>query len=46
MQKQAPQSDDRYARDSFTFRQMKPWQLWLISLAAVLIILAMLVWVA
>jgi hypothetical protein len=34
------QHDDKFARESFTFRRMAPWQLWGISLASVAIVVA------
>jgi hypothetical protein len=30
--------DDKFARESFTFRRMTPWQLWSISIAAAVVI--------
>jgi hypothetical protein len=39
MQTHTPPPDDRYARESFTFRRMKPWQIWTMStVVAVLVI--------
>lgn len=38
-----PDNDD-FARDSFTFRRMKTWQLWGITIAAVVLVVAMLIY--
>lgn len=35
--------NDSFARESFTWRRMKNWQLWSITVAAVVILIAMLV---
>lgn len=32
--------DDKYARESFSFRSMKRWQLWGITLAAAVVVVA------
>ncbi len=32
------QPDDKYARESFTWRRMKPWQLWGITAAVVILV--------
>jgi hypothetical protein len=37
-----PEDPERYARESFSFRRMKGWQLWGISLAAIVIVLILL----
>lgn len=37
-------NDDTYARQSFTFRRMKRWQLWSITVAAVAIVIALLLY--
>jgi hypothetical protein len=29
--------DDKFARESFTFRRMAPWQLWSISIASAVV---------
>lgn len=43
MQRQTP--DDKYARESFTFRRMKPWQITaMIAVLIVLLLLAFLAW--
>jgi hypothetical protein len=37
--------DDKYARESFTFRRMKPAQIWAIGIVAVAVLLVLLfVW--
>ena len=33
-----PEDQEKYTRESFSFRQMKSWQLWGITLAAVVVI--------
>ncbi len=38
------QNDDRYARESFTWRRMKPWQHWGITGALVVLVLLALIW--
>ena len=38
------QNDDDFAKYSFSLRRMKSWQLWGITIAAVVIILAMLIY--
>lgn len=36
-----PTHDDSYARESFTFRRMKTWQIWTLSaIVAVLVVVA------
>lgn len=32
-----PPRDDSYARGSFTFRRMRPWQIWALVLVVILI---------
>lgn len=45
MQQPVPPPDDRYARDSFTWRRMKPWQIWtMTAIVVVLILLALFAW--
>lgn len=39
----AREPDDKYARESFSFRRMKGWQLWGITVAAVVVVVAV-VW--
>jgi hypothetical protein len=39
----APQ-DDKFARESFTWRRMTGWQLWGVSLFAVAVLLGLLVY--
>lgn len=36
----ASSTDDRYARESFTFRRMRPWQIWTAAIAAVAVLVA------
>lgn len=31
--------DDRFARESFTFRRMRPWQIWTLLAALVILII-------
>jgi hypothetical protein len=39
------QKDDKFARESFTFRRMKPWQIWSMSaIVLVLVVVALLLW--
>jgi hypothetical protein len=38
--------DDKYARESFTFRRMKPWQTWGITIAAIVILLLVIAYAA
>ena len=38
------QADDQYARKSFTFRGMKKWQLWSITVAGAAVVIALLVY--
>jgi hypothetical protein len=33
--------DDRYARQSFTFRRMEAWQVWTMSLVVLAILIAL-----
>jgi hypothetical protein len=42
--KMANPNDDDFARDSFTMRRMKPWQLWGITIAAAALGVAMLIY--
>lgn len=42
----AQENDDKYARESFTFRRMKGWQLWSITVVAVAVLVAVLVYAA
>ena len=45
MQQPVPPRDDRYARESFTWRRMKGWQVWTMSaIVIVLILLALFAW--
>ncbi len=34
------QSDDRFARESFTFRRMRPWQIWTMSIVVLVLLVA------
>jgi hypothetical protein len=39
------QKDDKFARESFTLRRMKPWQIWSMSaIVVVLVVVALLLW--
>jgi hypothetical protein len=38
------QNDDRYARESFTWRRMKPWQLWGITGVLIVLVILALIW--
>jgi hypothetical protein len=35
-----PARGDKYARESFTLRRMAPWQLWSISIACAIVVIA------
>ena len=37
-------ADDKYARESFTFRAMKRWQIWSLAAAAIAILAVMLIY--
>ena len=32
-----PSGDDSYARESFTLRRMRPWQIWTLSIVVVVV---------
>jgi len=32
-----PSGDDSYARESFTWRRMRPWQIWTLSIVVVVV---------
>lgn len=36
--------EDPYARDSFSFRGMKKWQLWAITIVAVAVVIAVILY--
>lgn len=36
--------DDPYARDSFSMRRMTRWQLWAITIVAIVVVVALLVY--
>lgn len=36
------QADDRYARESFSMRTMKQWQVWAISIVAAAVVIGLL----
>lgn len=41
-----PPPDDKYARGSFTWRRMKPWQIWtMMAVLAVILVLIIFAWV-
>jgi hypothetical protein len=44
MAENIPHQDDRFARESFSFRRMKQWQLWGVSLFAVVVVVLALIW--
>jgi len=37
-QSERAQRDDRYARESFTLRRMRPWHIWALAAAAVVLV--------
>lgn len=42
-----PPPDDRYARESFTWRRMQPWQYWTMTIVfIILVLLAIFLWPA
>lgn len=41
MARHVSQSDDQFARQSFSFRRMTPWQLWSISIAAAIVVIGL-----
>lgn len=41
MSEKFPPPGDRYARESFTFRRMKPWQIWSMGTVAVLVLIGL-----
>jgi len=40
MAQNIPHQDDKYARESFRWRQMMPGQLWAITIVAVVVVIA------
>lgn len=34
----APAGDDKFARESNTFRRMQPWQIWALAIAAAVLV--------
>lgn len=40
-----PTEGDPYARESFTWRRMQPWQIWTLAIAAVVLAILGLIWV-
>lgn len=44
MAQNASNRDDKFARESFTFRRMTPWQLWSISIAAAAVVIVLLIY--
>lgn len=40
-----PNNADRYTRESFTFRRMKPWQIWALGVVLVLLLLGLFAYV-
>lgn len=41
MAKHVSQSDDQFARQSFSFRRMTSWQLWSLSIASVIVVIGL-----
>lgn len=39
-------NEDRYAQESFTWRRMKPWQIWTLAIAAVALVVAGVIYLA
>lgn len=35
-----PRGGDSYARESFTWRRMRPWQIWTLAIVAVVVVAA------
>lgn len=45
MANMTPPPDDRFARESFSWRRMKPWQIWtMVAVIVILLILLIFVW--
>jgi hypothetical protein len=44
LDEKAPARDDEYARESFTFRRMRPWQIWTLTAAVVVILIGIFAW--
>ncbi|MGF1630571.1 MAG: hypothetical protein ACFCUT_13950 [Kiloniellaceae bacterium] len=40
----AREHDDKYARESFSFRRMRGWQLWSITVVSAAVIVGMLIY--
>lgn len=40
-----PTGRDPYARESFTWRRMQPWQIWALAIAAIILAILGLMWV-
>ena len=38
-----PRGDDSYARESFTWRRMRPWQIWTLAIVVVVVAVAVFV---
>lgn len=43
---QPPSENDSYARTSFTWRRMETWQIWALLIAAIIIVILGIAWVA
>lgn len=39
-----PNRGDRFARESFTFRRMRPWQLWSLLIVIGLLVIGLIIW--
>jgi hypothetical protein len=39
-----PNNADRFTRESFTFRRMKPWQVWALLLVAIFVLIGLFLW--
>jgi len=39
-----PETDDTYAKESFTFRGMQTWQLWSITIVAIAVVAGLLIY--
>ncbi len=44
MAKKQPKADDSYARDSFSMRRMTRWQVWAITIVAIVIVVGLVVY--
>ena len=44
MAQHTPYPDDKFARESFSWRRMAPWQLWGISVASAVVVLGLVIY--